>query len=114
MGLDMSMSLLYYSRLRIVTNLMAFDSEQHSPTHFVSVYAGGLENKGKLNSSDLGLRQPGAYSFSSARTNITYMSTMMLEHFAKQLEGRASFVHVFPGVVVTAAMDAYSNPWWFK
>ena len=53
-GLDQTMSLMYYSRLRAVLNLVPLLTKSALPAAVVSVYAAGME--GKLYPDDLSLR----------------------------------------------------------
>ena len=79
--------------------------------HVVSVYAAGLE--AKLFSDDLSLRNPKNYSQINARSHNAYMTTMAFEYLAKQYQ-QLSFVHAFPGIVVTPSYTDPGFPLWFK
>ena len=111
-GLDTSMSLLYYSRLRLVTLLMPLLLATESAAHIISVYAGGYE--GKLFADDLSLRQPGHYSFANCRSHVVYMKTLVFEKLAQEHAGKLALVHVFPGVVMTNGFSGDQLPGWFK
>lgn len=113
------MSLLYYSRMRLIHQLLPLltaHSSPELPAHIISVYAGGMESKGKFHADDLSLRFN--YSFSDARTNVIYMKTMFFEHLANDYPGKLSLVHVYPGLVITPAFKAGiktpSYPLWFR
>lgn len=74
-GLDRTMSLLYYSRIRFVTNLIDLLQAEQKTAHVISVYGAGLE--GKLFKDDISLRHH--YSFANARSHIVHMTTMAFE-----------------------------------
>ncbi|KAJ9628793.1 hypothetical protein H2203_002696 [Taxawa tesnikishii (nom. ined.)] len=107
------MSLLYYSRILFIQNLLPLlaPSVSASHTHVISVYAAGLE--GKLIPDDLSLRSPKNYGFHQARSHVVHMKTMAFEHLARQHQG-LSLVHVYPGLVITPAFYASTMPWWFR
>ena len=105
------MSLIYYSRIRFIINLMPLLLASPQPAHVVSVYAAGLE--AKLFCDDLSLRNPQHYSQIHVRSHNAYMTTMAFEHLARQYQ-QLSFVHVFPGIVVTPSYTDPGFPLWFK
>ena len=105
------MSLIYYSRIRFIIKLMPLLLAAPQSAHVVSVYAAGLE--AKLFREDLSLRNPKHYSQINVRSHNAYMTTMAFEHLAKQYQ-QLSFVHVFPGIVVTPSYTDPGFPLWFK
>lgn len=111
-GLDTLMSLLYYSRMRFITNLLPLLLASQLPAHVISVYAAGKE--GKLAPADLSLRDPKHYGFATARSHVTYMTTFFMETLAERHRGRLSLMHVFPGLVMTPGFDHARLPAWFK
>lgn len=111
-GLDTLMSLLYYSRMRFIANLLPLLLASPLPAHVVSVYAAGKE--GKLFPNDLSLRDPKHYGLANARSHVTYMTTFFMETLAERHRGRLSLVHVFPGLVMTPGFDNDRLPTWFK
>jgi len=111
-GLDRTMSLIYYSRIRLITNLLPLLLVSQPSASIISVYGAGLE--GKLFASDLSLRDAKHYDFNNARSHITHFTTMAFERLAREHHGRLSLVHVFPGIVVTPAYVDKDHPWWFK
>ena len=113
-GLDKSMSLLYYSRIRSITQLMPLFTAFPLPAHVVSVFGGGSEGMGKLFPEDLSLRDLKHFSFSGVRTHVTYMKTMAFERIAQQHPDRISLVHVFPGLVIGPTFYSKSLPLWFR
>ena len=110
-GLDRTMSLIYYSRIRFILKLMPLLLAAPDSAHVVTVYAAGLE--GKLFRRDLSLRDPKHYGQINVRSHNTHMTTMAFEHLAKQHQ-RLSLVHVFPGVVITPSYTDPTFPTWFK
>ena len=110
-GLDRTMSLIYYSRIRFIVKLMPLLLAAPDSAHVVTVYAAGLE--GKLFRGDLSLRDPKHYGQINVRSHNTHMTTMAFEHLAKQHQ-QLSLVHVFPGVVITPSYTDPTFPLWFK
>jgi hypothetical protein len=110
-GLDRTMSLIYYSRIRFIVKLMPLLLAASQPAHVVSVFAGGME--AKLFQDDLSLRNPKNFGGINVRSHCTYFTTMTFERLAKQHE-QVSFVHVFPGIVITPAYVDPDFPIWFK
>jgi hypothetical protein len=99
-GLDPSMTTRYYSRLRLVQQLLPLLNNAPSP-RVVSVLGGGLE--GPLNEKDLDLRDPKNWSFWNSSIQSGTMGTLALERFA-QANPRLSIVHWFPGTVATPGL----------
>jgi hypothetical protein len=110
------MSLLYYSRMRFISRLLPLllASELHTGAHVISIYAGGLENKGKLFPDDLSLDEADHYGFANCRTHCIAMKTMYFEHLANSYPGKLSLVHLYPGLVVHAGFDDPNFPLWFR
>jgi len=109
-GLDRSMSLLYYSRIRFVLNLLPLLQASAQP-HVVSVYAAGME--ATLHRTDLSLRDPAHYSFANCRSHCVYTKTMAFEHLAERYPG-ISFGHIYPGLVIGPGFRDESLPLWFR
>ncbi|PYI15508.1 hypothetical protein BO99DRAFT_342506 [Aspergillus violaceofuscus CBS 115571] len=111
-GLDTTMALLYYSRMRAITNLLPLLLESPLPAAIVSVYAAGYE--GKLYADDLSLRDHKIYSYAQARSHMIYMHTWFLEQLAERHRGRLRLVHIFPGLVLGPAFANPELPAWFR
>ena len=113
-GLDKSMSLLYYSRIRFITNLLPnlLSSKLPFGARIISVYAGGMETQGSLFPDDLALSRH--YSFANCRTHVIAMKTMFFEDLAANNPGKLSCSHIYPGLVVHKGFDDPNFPWWFK
>ena len=110
-GLDRTMSLIYYSRIRFIVKLMPLLQAAPNSASVISVYAAGLE--GKLFDGDLSLRDSKHYGQINVRSHNTYMTTMAFEHLAKE-HPKLSLVHTFPGIVITPSYSDSSFPLWFK
>ncbi|KAJ9142495.1 Dehydrogenase/reductase SDR family member 12 [Pleurostoma richardsiae] len=101
-GLDPSMTTRYHSRLRAVQLLLPLlNSPAAVSPRVVSVLAAGME--GPINEHDLDLREPGSWSFWNASVYAATMSTLALEHLARQ-NPRLSVVHWSPGPVATPGL----------
>ncbi|KAI4182845.1 MAG: hypothetical protein LQ346_006469 [Caloplaca aetnensis] len=94
-GLDTSLSLRYYSRLRTVHNLLPLLSRAPNP-RIVSVLAAGRE--AKINLSDLELKHK--FGVLACANHANTMTSLVFEHLAHQ-HPTVSFVHVYPGYVKT-------------
>jgi hypothetical protein len=108
------MSLLYYSRMRFITNLLPNLLSSTLPTgaKVISIYAGGMEAQGSLFPDDLPLNQH--YSFANCRTHAIAMKTMFFEDLATKHPDKLSCSHIYPGLVVHKGFDDPNFPWWFK
>ncbi|KAK3059211.1 hypothetical protein LTR09_000777 [Extremus antarcticus] len=115
-GLDTSMSLLYYSRMRFLTQLLPLlrASTLATGARCISVYAGGFEVKKQFYPDDFSLRKPEHFSFAQVRSQVTYMKTLFFENLARENKGKLACVHIYPGLVITPSFYSKSHPWWFK
>ncbi|PWY90197.1 hypothetical protein BO70DRAFT_330493 [Aspergillus heteromorphus CBS 117.55] len=111
-GLDVTMSLMYYSRMRAITKLLPLLLKSTLPAKVVSVYAAGYE--AKLYPDDLSLRDLSHYSYSQARSHMIYMHTLFLEKLAEQHQGKLSLMHIFPGLVLGPGFQRPDLPLWFR
>jgi len=98
-GLEFRVSLLYYSRMKIILNLMPLLLASNLPAHVVSVFAAGKE--GDLHLDDFSMREPKHQGLVSTRSTVTYMTTFFFEWLASEHPGKLSLVHVFPGLILT-------------
>lgn len=112
-GLDQMMSLVYYSRIRFILQLMPLLEASSSPdgAHIVSIDAAGMA--GKLFRNDLSLVDPSHYSYINVKSHAAYMTTMVFEQLASRHE-RLAFVYMYPGAVFGPAHRDLSLPWWFR
>jgi len=99
--IDILTSLRYYARMRFLTSLLPLLSASSSP-RVVTVLAGGKE--GELDTTDIDLRKPGAYTFIKAGGVSSTTMTLGLEEIAKS-HPEISFCHVFPGFVNTGLLE---------
>ncbi|KAI6815358.1 hypothetical protein KC340_g15661 [Hortaea werneckii] len=95
-GLDNSLSLRYYGRIRLAQNLLPFLSEN---ARVLSILAGGQE--GKIIEDDLDLERN--YSIPASMAQFASMTTLSFDHLAKA-HPRKSFIHVFPGLTSTGLL----------
>jgi NAD(P)-dependent dehydrogenase (short-subunit alcohol dehydrogenase family) len=101
-GIDTCMSLSYYARIRLTTNLLPLLRSATSP-RVLSVLAGGKERR--LYTQDLSLQQN--YSFLIVIDQTTTMHTLTFERLATE-NPTISFLHSYPGWVQT---DIVQNAW---
>lgn len=108
-GLDKSFSLLYYSRIRFITQLLPLLEASTLPSsRVISIYSAGLETATKDRYlDDLSLRKPEHYSFGAVRNHTTHLKTMAFETIAEQ-HPKVGLIHVYPSLVVTPGFD--NNP----
>jgi hypothetical protein len=108
------MSLMYYSRMRILTTLLPLLLRSGLPATVVSVYAAGAE--AKLYPADLSLRDLNLYSYTQARSHMCYMHCLFFEQLAATLQpGHGlSLIHIFPGLVPGPGFHDPQWPLWFR
>lgn len=106
------MSLMYYSRMRIILKLLPLLLKSSLPAKVVSVYAAGTE--AKLFPEDLSLRDPDHYSYTQARSHMVYMHTLFMEALAKLHDGKLSFIHSYPGIVMGPGYQNTELPLLFR
>ena len=111
-GLDESLSLLYYSRMRFATQLLPLLLASPRPAHIISIYAAGKETT--LTSSDLSLRDAKNYTLSNVRSHAVIMKTFFMESLVERHSGKLSFVHIYPGLVMTGGFGDKRLPLWFR
>lgn len=100
-GIDKLFALRYYARMRFAQNLLPLlEAAEPQPGRVVSVLGGGFE--GNINADDLDLKHN--YNIVSCAMHSVTMTSLTMEHLAAS--HRASFIHVFPGIVGT---NIYTN-----
>ena len=109
-GLEFRVALLYYSRMRLLINLLPLLLASDLPAHVVSVFAAGKE--AGFNQDDISLRDSKNWGTMATRSQVSTMHTFFFEHLAAQHPGRLSLVHLFPGVVMTKAFKNPGVPLW--
>lgn len=95
-GLDNSISLRYYGRVRFTVNLVPLMS-RHGRA--ISILAGGQE--GKIDENDLDLAKN--YSVTTSAAQFSTMMSLSYDYLA-QHNPEKSFIHVFPGLVSTGLL----------
>ncbi|KAF8857528.1 hypothetical protein BDZ45DRAFT_726701 [Acephala macrosclerotiorum] len=105
-GLDISFSIQYYSRMRLVANLLPLLRKSPRP-RVLSVLSGGKEEK--LQEDDVGLEDPNNYSWNKAISHHATMTTLTFEYLAKNEKG-ITFMHTFPGLVRTGLFSQVVAP----
>ncbi|WPG97424.1 Hypothetical protein R9X50_00019900 [Acrodontium crateriforme] len=95
-GLDSSISLRYYGRVRFATQLSSHLAPQ---ARVISVLAGGKE--GHILVDDLDLERN--YSIPQSMAQFSTMMTLSFDVFAKQNPDKR-FLHIFPGNVATGLL----------
>ncbi|KAK9427027.1 putative oxidoreductase ENV9 [Lipomyces doorenjongii] len=111
-GLEMSLSLLYYSRMRFVTQLLPLLLASPLPGRVVSVFFPGRDTK--LILDDLSLRSPQNFGFGNLGSHAAYMTTFFFEILAASHPGKLSLSHYLPWLVMTPAFKGDGVPTWFK
>lgn len=104
-GLDACMATRYYTRIRIIQQLLPLLNAAASP-RVISVLAAGQETS--ILENDLDLRIPGNYTIKTSTLQTATMQTIIFERLATQNE-RIAFIHVYPGVVRTSALSRDSD-----
>jgi len=105
-------SLLYYSRMRFITQLIPLLTESPLPGHVVSVF--GPQRDEKLFLDDISLRNPKNYGFGSMGSHASYLKTFYFEYLAAKYPGKLSLIHYYPGLVATDAFTGKSVPIFIK
>lgn len=106
------MSLMYYSRVRFVNQLLPLLIALPLAGRVVSVLNPKLEGM-IFFPDDLSLRDPQHFKFSSA-SHIIYLKTFFFEGLAKRYPGKVSLSHYYPGFVVTDLVSHSPLPRWAK
>ncbi|KAI1391782.1 uncharacterized protein F4822DRAFT_105390 [Hypoxylon trugodes] len=98
-GLEVCFALSYYSRARLLSNLLPLLRQAPNP-RVLCVLNGGREKL--IDETDLGLEKPGAWSVRGAIKHNTVLMSIALDRFAAD-EGNShiTFLHNFPGLVRT-------------
>lgn len=106
------MSMVYYSRMRFVTKLLPLLLASPLSGRVLSVFNPKLE--GKVLPDELSLRDPKHFGFTYTGSHIVQMTTFFMENIAKRNPGRISLAHVYPGIVMTNAVDKGRLPTWTR
>jgi len=100
-GIETDLALQFYSRQRLLINLLPLLELSTSP-RIISILCAGFE--GTISPSDLECRQH--YNFVRASRAAATMTDLMFEELAKE-HPSVSFIHVNPGSVGTHLMDHF-------
>ena len=98
--------------MRFATQLLPLLLASSLPAHIISIYAAGKETT--LTSSDLSLRDPKHYTMSNVRSHAVIMKTLFMESLVERHPGKLSFVHIYPGLVMTGGFGDRRLPLWFR
>ncbi|KAJ4346222.1 hypothetical protein N0V95_005588 [Ascochyta clinopodiicola] len=113
-GIDTQMSLLYYSRMRIIQNLTPLLLACTKPAHVISVFAGNTEDSTTPGELPIGTPPTASYGVTSVRKHTTFMKTFFFEELAEKHAGKISFIHIFPGLVDGPTFYSDVNPLWIR
>ncbi|KFY54646.1 hypothetical protein V496_07226 [Pseudogymnoascus sp. VKM F-4515 (FW-2607)] len=92
-GIETSFSISYYSRMRLIQNLLPLLRKSTRP-RVLTLLNGGKEKP--MFEDDIGLEK--RWSAEAVIAHTTTMTSLALEHLSKDDE-RITFLHVFPGLV---------------
>jgi len=106
------MSLLYYSRMKAIVNLLPLLERSQLPAAVVSVFAAGYE--AEFHPDELSLRDVGRYTYSLARSHVVHMHTLFFESLAARHPGKLRLAHAFPGLVLGPGFQNPKHPAWFR
>jgi hypothetical protein len=108
------MSLLYYSRMRLITSLTPLlTASPNSNSHVISIFAGSME-EAKPGENPIGTPSPATYGVSSVRKHVCFMKNFFFEELAEKHAGKISFTHIYPGLVDSPVFYSDVNPMWFR
>ena len=108
------MSLLYYSRMRLIQNLTPLLAAAPNTARVISIFAGNMEDSIKPGEIPIGIPPVGAYGVTGVRKYTTFMKTFLFEELAEKNAGKISFTHIYPGLVDGPAFYSDVNPLWFR
>ncbi|KAH7146124.1 hypothetical protein EDB81DRAFT_856624 [Dactylonectria macrodidyma] len=104
--IDRLMSLRYYGRMRFIYNFLPLLERALTP-RVVSVFGPKRFEYG-LDLDDLGLKEH--YGNIAAYSHCSLMNTLCMEQYAAR-HPAVSFVHVYPGLVLTTNVISGNLPW---
>jgi hypothetical protein len=105
--LDTCLSLQFYSRLRLLQQLLPLLLKSPRGARVLSVLNAGWERK--MLDSDIGLSNPSHYSIGAAVDHTNTLMTLGLEYFAERNK-EVTFLHTFPGLVSTRIFTRLKAP----
>lgn len=98
--------LQYYSRMRLIINLLPLLRKSTRP-RIVNVLSAGHEKP--ILEDDIGLEKSENYSWSAANNHHSTMTTLAFEYLADN-DKKITFMHVFPGLVRTELFARVAAP----
>ncbi|PQE15491.1 Short-chain dehydrogenase reductase protein [Rutstroemia sp. NJR-2017a WRK4] len=107
-GLDSTFSLMYYSRMRFIQQLLPLLTSSPLSGRVISVLHPGME--GQIVPSDLSMRKHSILRLSTS--HLCFMTNFFMEAIARQNVGKIALSHVYPGIVMTDMIDHGTVPWW--
>lgn len=113
-GLDAFLSTVYYSRIRLIMQLLPLLTASPLPGHVISIYAGGFEDGTSPGESPIGCPPPATYGVSGVRKHTCFMKNFMFEELAERHAGKLSLSHIYPGLVDGPGFYSPEMPSWFK
>ncbi|ETS82810.1 hypothetical protein PFICI_04686 [Pestalotiopsis fici W106-1] len=110
-GLDETMSLAYYSRMRCIVQLLPLLLQSSLPARVVSVWNPTFERD--FATEDISCRRPENATLRRVSSQVANMTAFFLEELAKRHPGKLALVHLYPGFVNTNfGQNAF--PAWFN
>ncbi|KAK6192982.1 hypothetical protein LQW54_012927 [Pestalotiopsis sp. IQ-011] len=110
-GLDETMSLFYYSRMRCIIQLLPLLLQSPLPARVVSVWNPNPECD--FDTDDMSCRKPGNLGFRRASSQLSNMTTFFMEQLANRHPGKLALIHLYPGYVITN-FGQTAFPAWFN
>jgi hypothetical protein len=108
------MSLLYYSRMRLIQNFTALLTAAPTTAHVISIFAGSMDDGTKSSDMLIGVPPPASYNVMAVRKYTAFMKTFFFEELAEKHAGKISFIHIYPGLVDGPVFYSDVNPLWFR
>ncbi|KAI9832823.1 MAG: hypothetical protein M1826_000989 [Phylliscum demangeonii] len=108
-GLEDTISLRYYVRMRFMQQLLPLLSAASGPAagaRILNIHGAGYE--GRMQEDDLELQH--SFSLMAAVTHTATMNTLAMAELAPGYPS-VSFVHTYPGLVVTGTFDHMAEHW---
>ncbi|KAI9825350.1 MAG: hypothetical protein M1826_007028 [Phylliscum demangeonii] len=105
-GLEDTISLRYYVRMRFLQQLLPVLSAAQPAARVVNIHGAGKE--GRMDEDDLELRR--SFSLRSSGIHTCTMNTLAMTELAPGYP-TVSFIHAFPGVVLTGGFDRLAEHW---
>ncbi|KAF5875533.1 putative short-chain dehydrogenases protein [Botrytis fragariae] len=107
-GLEITFALSYYTRMRLLTNLLPLLRCSTRP-RVLSVLNAGQELK--MQDEDIGLQTPGNFGPRVAINHTTTMMTLGLEYLSQSdANQNITFIHSFPGLVASDNFSRLTAP----